>query len=176
MNWLQQLSDWFGSLKAWYTVRPWERAIRVRYGRWTVEIGPGLHLRIPLLDQVFVQNVRLRVLNLPVQTVTNSAGETTTLSGVVSWRIRDVRVMYQRLHTPEDWILNTVLAALAEAVYESREPMSPKAAGEIAAALIMGPARDVGMEIEQVSVTDLAKVRTYRLITGEGNSGWSWSK
>lgn len=120
--------------------------------------------------------MRLRVLNLPVQTVTNRAGETTTLSGVVSWRIRELGAMYERLHTPEDWILNTVLAALAEAVYESREPLSPKLAGEIAAALLIGKARDVGMEIEQVSVTDLAKVRTYRLINGEGNSGWSWSR
>jgi regulator of protease activity HflC (stomatin/prohibitin superfamily) len=177
MNWLQQLADWIKGLKCWYIVQPWEAAIRVRAGKWVVAIGPGLHLRIPFFDQVFIQNVRQRVLNLPVQTVTTRAGETITLSGVVNWRIADVARIYEKLQAPEDWIYNQVLAAIAEAVFESSGEVIPKEVGEKAQTmLVAGRDAQMGIEIVSVSVTDIARVRTYRLITGEGNTGWSWDR
>lgn len=176
MNWLQQIADWIAKLKCWYVVRPWEQAIRVRCGKWIVSVLPGFHFRIPFIDEVLIQNVRLRVLNLPVQTVTNKSGETVTLSGAVRWRISDVRMIYEKLHTPEDWIYNTVLAALAEAVFESNGDATPLKLGVAATKVLVSGSPGLGLEIECVSVTDFARVRTYRLISGEGNTGWTWSR
>ena len=176
MNWLQQIADWIARLKCWYTVRPWEQAIRIRCGKWVTAISSGFHLRIPFLDEVFTQNVRMRVLNLPVQTVTTRDGVCVTLSGAVKWRISDVRLIYEKLHTPEDWIYNTVLAAVASAVYESQAAaLTPSAVGE-AAEISLGETAEMGLEIEGVSLTDFAIVRTYRLISGEGNTGWTWNR
>ena len=176
MNWLQQIAEWLNRVRFWYTVRPWERAIRVRCGRWIVAISPGLHFRIPLLDEVFCQNVRQRVLNLPIQTATTTNGKAVTLSGAVRWHIADVELIYQKLHTPEDWIYNTVLAALAEVIFSATTVLSPQSVGELATAKVQDDSRAMGLEIEAVSITDFAMVRTYRLISGEGNSGWSWNR
>jgi len=176
MNWLQQLAEWFGRFKCWYIVRPWEMAIRVRLGRWTATVPPGFHIRLPLVDEVFVQNVRLRVVNLPVQTVTDKQGTTITLSGSVRWRVSDVRQLYEKLHTPEDWIYNTVLAVLAEAVFESDGELAPIELGKKASGVLKEQSNDSGIEIDCVSVTDFARVKTFRLISGEGNTGWSWTR
>lgn len=174
-NWLQQIADWFHRLAFWFVVRPWERGITVRCGRWVLDMVPGIHLRLPFLDEVFVQNVRVRVLNLPVQTVTNRSGETITVSAIVRWRIADVRLMYDKLHNPEDWIYNVVLSAIAGAVYETTSAAELTQIGE-AATKALAEAETVGIEIQGVAITDIARVRTYRLITGEGNTGWSWSR
>jgi regulator of protease activity HflC (stomatin/prohibitin superfamily) len=171
MSWLQQLAEKLAGLKFWYCVRPWERAVRVRCGRWAEQTGPGLRLRIPFLDEVFVQNIRQRVLNLPVQTVTTRDGKTITISGVVNWSIADVLKMYQQLHAPEDWILNTVLAAIAETLSTAEGELTPATVGAAATLRLADDAKArVGLAIEGVTITDMARVRTYRLITGEGNS------
>lgn len=175
MNWLQQLAEWIRGLKCWYIVRPWEQAIRVRCGRWIASVEPGLHIRIPFLDEVFIQNVRVRVLNLPVQTVTSKAGITVTLSAVVCWRISDVQLIYEKVHNPEDWIYNVTLSTVASAVFDADRSVTPKQIGEAATRGLID-AGELGMEIQSVAITDFAMVRTYRLISGEGNTGWSWSR
>lgn len=176
MNWLQQIAEWFNKIRFWYTVRPWEQAIRVRCGRWTKSISPGLHLRFPILDEVFCQNVRQRVLNLPVQTVSIKSGQAVTLSGAVRWRISDVSRIYHMLHTPEDWIYNTVLSAIAAVVFDASAEVSPQKVSELATLAVQSESVRMGLEIEAVSITDFAMVRTYRLISGEGNTGWTWNR
>lgn len=175
MNWFEHLTGWIGRMKCWYFVRPWEAGILVRCGRWVTPVGPGLHVRLPFFDEVFVQNTRLRVLNLPVQTVTARDGRTFTLSGSVRWRIADVHLAYEKLHTPEDWILNAVLATIAEAIHTESEPPTPSSVSA-AAERRLAEARELGLEIDGVAVTDFVAVRTYRLITGEGNTGWTWNR
>lgn len=174
-NWLQQIAEWIKGLRCWYIVRPWEQGINVRCGRWVFNATPGFHIRLPFLDEVFIQNVRLRVVNLPVQTVTNKEGLTTTVSAVVSWRIADVRKLYEKLHTPEDWIYNTALSAVAEVMFSTTGETDPKSIGD-AAAKALADGRALGIVIESVAITDFARVRTYRLISGEGNTGWSWNR
>lgn len=177
MTWLQQLSEWLARASFWYTVRPWEQAIRVRWGKWVATIGPGIHLRMPFIDQIFAQNTRERVLNLPIQTVTTTRDEAITFSVVVRWRISDVRLLYETVHTPDDWIFNIVLAATSEAIYSAAEGYTPKKIGTAAAAEIAKmDTAGRGIEISSVSMIDFAKVRTYRLISGDGNTGWSWNR
>jgi regulator of protease activity HflC (stomatin/prohibitin superfamily) len=177
MTWLQQISDWFASAKFWYLIRPWERAIRVRFGNRVVAVGPGIHFRFPLVDQIFAQNIRQRILNLPIQTVTTRLGDAITFSAVVKWRISDVRRIYETLHTPEDWIFNVVLAATSDAIYNAADGYTPQSISEQATATIaQSDAADRGLEIEGVAIIDFAKVRTIRLISGEGNSGWTWNR
>lgn len=195
MTWLQQIAQWLGTLRIWFTVMPWERAIRVRFGKRVTRLEPGLHFRIPFADETYQQNVRLRVLNLPVQTVTNLLGQTVTLSGVVRWRVSDIGLLYDQLHSPEDWILNTALASLASVVFDAEQVLSQRIGGDAPAPAAesvrispMGLSRMasarfqeanpslMGLEVESISITDMARVRTYRIINGEGNVGWSWSR
>lgn len=175
MNWLQQLGEWLSRLRFWFTVRPWESGIDVRCGRWIYDLQPGVHLCIPFFDEVFVQNMRLRVLNLPVQTVTNRSGDTVTLSAIVRWRIANVRLIYEQLHNPEDWIYNAVLSAIATTVHEMTTAVDVASIGQAATAALKD-AHQVGIEIQGISITDIARVKTFRLITGEGNAGWSWNR
>ncbi len=174
-NWLQQIAEWLKGLRCWYIVRPWEEGISVRCGRWVFDALPGLHLRIPFVDEVFVQNTRLRSLNLPVQTVTNREGATITVSAVVQWRISNVKLLYGRVHVPEDWIYNTALSAIAEVMFGMGIDSDPKSIGD-AASKALASGIELGLIIESVAITDFARVRTYRLISGEGNTGWSWNR
>ena len=53
----------------WVIVAPWEQGLRVRAGKHVLLLKPGLHVRIPYIDQVFIQSSRLRIVHLAMQTV-----------------------------------------------------------------------------------------------------------
>lgn len=48
-----------------YTVREYERAVVLRYGRYHTEVGPGLHFKIPWIDERVLVNVSEQSLRLP---------------------------------------------------------------------------------------------------------------
>lgn len=150
----------------WVSVMPWESAIRVRCGRWVVLLRPGFHLKLPVLDLVYKQSVRMRVMNTPVQTITTNDGKTITLSAAIGYSISDIRKLYDTLHHPEDTIINLVLSSLAN--YVAEHPAmhcNPKAIAEAAAEDI--DLASYGLSDVQVYVTDFAFVRTFRLINDQ---------
>ena len=48
-----------------YTVREYERAVVLRFGRYHTEVGPGLHFKIPWIDERVLVNGSERCLRLP---------------------------------------------------------------------------------------------------------------
>ncbi|KKK49025.1 hypothetical protein LCGC14_3139220, partial [marine sediment metagenome] len=59
MNWLNTLFQKIYELFNWfYTVVPWERAMRVRFGKHMKIMQPGIHVQIPFIDKVFLMNIR----------------------------------------------------------------------------------------------------------------------
>lgn len=169
MNWLSQVAAYIGRLRFWFTVRPWERALRVRLGSRVREFGPGIHVRVPWFDEVLVMNVRIRTCNLPNQSVTAKDGTTITASAVVMWRIVDIEKLWRQLCSPEDWIYNTALPAIAQAITEqSGKALNLGAVGDAALnALLM--AKEHGLEVIQVGVTDLVRAPAFRLIQDQHN-------
>jgi len=58
--------------KSWYTVEPSEKAVVLRFGRYTTTSEPGLHFMIPFVDSVLKADTRERSLRLPVNRDENS--------------------------------------------------------------------------------------------------------
>lgn len=110
----------FGQIfQSWAIVAPWELALRVRLGRHVRQLQPGVHLRIPFVDTVHKQSVRLRVTNLRTQTVVTKDGRPLTLAGTLGYAVADIERLYQTLHHAEDTIENIAQQALAGIAEES---------------------------------------------------------
>ena len=75
MSWLSSIFGFFRSFQCWVTVAPWEAGLRVRYGTKAFLLNPGLHWRIPFLDRIFIQPVRLRTIEPPTITLTTKDGK-----------------------------------------------------------------------------------------------------
>lgn len=153
-----------GLFKWWISVMPWESGLRVRLGRWVKVLGPGVHLKLPMVDTAFKQSVRMRVSTLPVQTLTTRDGKTVTLSAAVGYSVRDILRLYNGLHHAEDTIGNLVLSAIGEFVHQHRaEDCSPATVQRAVAGTI--ELERYGLADVHVYITDFAFVRTFRLIS-----------
>jgi hypothetical protein len=166
---LKQISQIF---TWWVSVSPWEQALRVRLGKHVCRLEPGPHLRIPFVDVVFVQSVRLRVASMGMQTVMTKDRKALSVGAAVGYAIENIEQLYQTLHHAQDTITNLAELAIAEAVANrNADELTPKLLSEAATASI--GLRDFGLSSVSVRVTDFAFVRTYRLIsdTRWGNHG-----
>lgn len=153
----------FNAVKFWIIVQPWEQGLRVRFGRFVKQLKGGLYFRIPYIDSLYIQSVQLRVIQLPMQTLTSKDLKTITINGVIGYSICDVEKLYKTLYHPEFTLSNLAMSELAEFIYHNcLADIKPKAI-EMAVSKKLH-AGDYGIKIKYFRLTSFAVVRTYRLI------------
>lgn len=102
MNFVRDILGFVRSLLAWwFVVEPWEQAIRVRFGKNVRLFEAGIHVKIPFFDVVYTQNVRRRISDIPLQTMTTMDGKTMTIHGSIGYKILDVMKLHMTLHDAE---------------------------------------------------------------------------
>lgn len=141
---------------SFYTVQPYERAVLLRFGKSYATAPPGLHFKIPLVDQVLVASMEEHSLNLPFgvrggrpDEPGRSEEETLTLTGdlnaasvewTVQWKVTVPQDYLFSFHDPADPLyMERVITTAARTVmnrligdYSIDEVLTEKR-GEIAA-------------------------------------------
>ncbi len=75
-----------------YVVKPHERALVTRFGRIVGgPIGPGLHVKLPLIEGAHIVDTRLKLLRVEPQGVLTKTGKPLLVDAFVAWRVRHVR-------------------------------------------------------------------------------------
>jgi regulator of protease activity HflC (stomatin/prohibitin superfamily) len=167
MNTLWTILQRLGNLLIWWTtIMPWEQAIRVRFGSRQSLLGCGLHWRIPYVDQIYRQSVRLRLTCLPIQTLSTLDGKTITLAGTFAYRIVDLAKLYNTIHHAETTVQFMAMSRIAAFVHSSSsKDCGPKAIEDALKATI--DVAQYGLESDGVKIVDYATVKTYRLINDQ---------
>lgn len=169
---LSQLLTGLKNLLTWWvTVAPWEQSVRVRLGKHVRLLRPGVHIRFPILDRIYVQSIRLRSADIPIQTITTKDGHTLTTGGNLLYEIVDVLRLYETLHHAQEALTDMVAAAIAEAVHGFiREECTPTTVQERVSGKL--DLARFGINQTSVHITDFAFVKTYRIIKDDKRQGW----
>jgi len=164
MEAFKQILEYFSKLFQWWIIiSPWEKAIRVRFGKNLKLLEAGTHFRIPLFDIIYLHSVRLRVVRMAPQTVTTKDGLTITISVVCGYSIKDVQKLHLKLFQPESTISNMIMGEVSTYIFS--HVVKECVPSEIEkAALNKLEGSDYGIKYEYVRVTTYAIVKTYRLI------------
>lgn len=164
---MNQIKDFFeyifNSIKIWIIVQPWQQGIRVRKGSTIKKLSGGIYFRIPYIDSIYIQETRLRVASLPIQTLTSKDLKTVTLSGSIGYSIRDLETLYNSLYHPETTISNMAMSEMSDFVFKNNiADINPSCIEE--AVLAKLNAENYGLHFEYFRITSFAVVRTLRLI------------
>lgn len=163
MNWLSEIFGFFKSFQFWIVVAPWESALRIRLGRTAEVLSPGPHWRIPFVDRLFVQSVRLRTITDSGQTVTTRDGKTLTISLAVSYAIEDISKLYGAVSNPECTLFNQIQGGVAKIVSQGLSGELTKEDVETGA-LIGIPTEAWGLGSVRLVVTSFVYSRAFRLL------------
>lgn len=149
----------------WVMVAPWEQALRVRAGRHVKRLTPGVHLRIPFLDTVHVQSVRLRLATMSMQTVMTRDRRALTVAGALGYAVGNIEQLYQTLHHAEDTLTNLSMTAVAEcAALEDADALTPEKLARLSTEALAFTTK-YGLVDVSIRITDFAFLRTYRLVS-----------
>lgn len=166
MSWFTAFLHRFSeAFKWWFVLQPWEQALRVRAGRWITKFEGGVHFCIPYLDAIFKQNCRLRITDIPQQTITNASEETLTIAGALQYRVADVEPLYNTLHMAEETISQTVMSLVADYIAVNTGDKCDPDSVQIHVNNSLDLGR-YGLTEVRFLLTDYARVRTYRIIMG----------
>lgn len=97
-------------------VSAWEQGIRLRFGRITALLQPGLHAFWPLVGEIHVEEVMIDVNTTPSQTVEDAEGEPVTFSLALKYRISDLAKMWSSIQDHENTVVNEITASAASLV------------------------------------------------------------
>lgn len=164
MGSIRELLDYILNVfKFWIIVQPWERAIRTRFGKGQKLLKGGIHFRIPFMDTFYIQCVRLRVVNLPMQNLTSKDLKTVTVNGSAGYEIDNIEILYNTMYEPESTISNIIMGTIADYVYAHNildiTPLDIE--NEVIKKLNL---KKYGLNVSYFKMVNFAVVRTFRLI------------
>lgn len=165
MSFLQQLIELLKSLLMWWViVEPWEQAVRVRFGKNVSLLHTGVHFKLPLFDVFYKQNVRRRVCDIPLTTLSTSDGVTISVHSSLGYAVRDVLKLHNTLQDAELAVKQEALGCVSRFV--TSHTAAECAPGAITA--YVGQTIDLekyGLAEVDFFVSGFVRgVRTYRLI------------
>lgn len=152
----------------WAIVTDFERGVVLRFGVFHRELGPGFHWLIPFaVEDLLVDNVVPRTMNLGAQSLTTKDGAQIGLGIIITARINDVRKAILEVEHLDDAVRDSCYAEVAHVVHSHTwdELQSDDVDDELLKAC-RKRARSYGVEVMRVQLSDLAKTRTYRLMQG----------
>lgn len=157
INFLSKIFQW------WIIIMPWEQGIFVRAGKNSKVITKGIYFKIPFLDSVYIQTVRKRVIDVPLQTMSSKDNDTITVRSVLSYQISNIDKLYNTLSHPEMTLQGIVMSKIGEYINENNsKDILIKELEEVISKEINK--EDYGLSGLEVNITNFAKVKTFRFI------------
>lgn len=163
MNIKETLQFIFNSFKFWFIVNPWENAIRVRFGNRQKLLKEGLYFRIPHFDRVYTEEIRLRIMTMPIQSISTKDKITLTIKCAIGYKITDVMKMYNTIHQPETTLSNISMDRITNYLL-SVDAKDLDINNLISSVLEKLNETDYGISFDYVKIVSLCEVKTYRLI------------
>src|SRR3990167_9601576 len=98
----------------WVVIAEWESGLLVRLGKNSRVLAPGIHLRIPFLDRIYVQSIRLRTISFSGMQCVTKDGKTAVVGASISFSVSNVKDLYDSCSTPE-YTLETQIQQIGRA-------------------------------------------------------------
>jgi membrane protease subunit HflK len=148
-----------------FIIEAYEAGAVLRFGKYHRGVDPGIHWKIPFVERVIEIVACTTTMRLPPQTLTTADGKSVVVTAIVRYNVRDVKPYVTDIYDQHDALGDVTMGAIREAVRSAtlEQLASAPPEKEIATSVRRKVGR-YGIEVEAVTFSDLAAVRSFRLI------------
>ena len=171
-----KLIDWiisiWGQLIPYCIVNQQNKALRLRFGKYHEILEPGIHFKIPFFDEVFDQHVLWTTHSMPAQSLTTKDAKDVVVKGIIKYKILDYKTYTLEVYDATDAISDMTQGIIFDIVKSKTwdELQHEDLKKEITRRARL-EAKRWGIEIETVTLSDLAKIKSIRLLNDGGSIG-----
>lgn len=169
MTWIESILSRLAELWPWSRVKPWQRAVRSSFvpfgGIRVMVLEPGIARSIPWFDTLEIRDVQEDTWNLPTQSVTTKDDVAVTFSANFAYEIDDVRASVVNVREFQSSLQDLGMMHLAKRVRDMTWPELLAEQTDLEKSLrgtLTTRAKEWGVKITQVGITDLVKARQFR--------------
>jgi regulator of protease activity HflC (stomatin/prohibitin superfamily) len=144
----------------------YDRGVRLRLGNpCGKELGPGLHWKIPFADNILSHMVKATTINLLEQTVTTKDYKSIVVKAVMKYEVSDVSTLLLEVNSAADALTDMVQGIIRDKIIDKNwnECNTQVLIGEISKRA-KGEAKKWGLTILEITLTDLAEMKSIRLL------------
>lgn len=171
-----KLVEWLISI--WDKLLPYiiivqqDKGLRLRFGKFKEILDPGIHFKIPFFDYISEQTTVWTTHSMPSQSLTTKDGKDIVIKGIIKYKISDFKTyaleVWDAIDAISDMTQGIIFDIVKNRTWEElqhddlKNHITRKARQE---------AKRWGIEIETVTLSDLAKIRSIRLLNDLGSIG-----
>jgi regulator of protease activity HflC (stomatin/prohibitin superfamily) len=162
---IEIITNWWLQLTPIIIIRDYEEAVLLRFGKFKTVLKPGMHFKIPLFDEVIDQHVVVTTLSLDAQSLYTLDKQNIVVKGVIKYKISDVKTFLLEVYDAQD-ALSDMSSSIIKNVIMSMtlDECTDSELDNTLTKKVRVEARKWGVEVQQVTLTDLAPIRSFRFI------------
>lgn len=162
---VELIVQWIDQLLPVVIIPSYEEGVHLSFGKFKKVLTPGIHLKIPFFDEILRQHVVVTTLSLPAQSLYTLDKQNFVVKGVIKYKIADVKTFLLEVYDATDALSDMTLSIIKNIVISlpAEKCIDPEL-DNILTKKARVEAKKWGVEIQQVTLTDVAPIRSYRLI------------
>lgn len=162
---VELIISWIDQLLPVVIVPSYEEGVQLRFGKFRKVLHPGIHFKIPFGDEILRQHVVVTTLSLPAQSLYTLDKQNLVVKGVVKYKIADVKTFLLEVYDAKDALSDMTMSIIKNIVISvSAEKCIDPELDNLLTKKARVEAKKWGVDIQQVTLTDVAPIRSYRLI------------
>jgi len=161
------VKEFYYMLVPFCIVEEYNHAIVLRFGKFRRELEPGFHWKIPIGDNVLETRKTTTTWNVRPQTLTTKDGHNVVISAVIKYQVMDPKVFLLSVENAVDAIGDLTQGKLKELIVNRTWEECKRIKDSEIKRKVESEAKDWGIKIHLVTITDLAITRSIRLIQNQ---------
>lgn len=147
-------------------INHYDRGVRLRFGKPRGVLEPGFHWKIPLIDQIDSHMVKTTTLNLPEQSLTTKDNQQIVIKVALKYEVKDVQQLLLEVSGPVDALSDMACGIVRNKIIirEWKDCQEDQLLTDISRAIKV-EAPKWGLSVVSVTITDLALMRSIRLLS-----------
>ncbi len=149
-------------------IMQYEKGVVFRVGKFIGVKEPGLHWKIPFFDVISNYTVVTTTITLPPQSLTTRDGKSIVVRAQIKYKICDLSKYAVDVYDTTDALSDTTCGIIHDIVADTDwHVLRSKSLKSTLTSEVQPQALDWGIDVAQVTITDLAEMRSYRLFNSD---------
>jgi regulator of protease activity HflC (stomatin/prohibitin superfamily) len=160
---IEIITRFWNDILPFIIVEQWNEAIHLRLGKYHRTLKAGIWIKIPFFDSIIETAVITQTVNLPAQTLTTLDEQGIVLKALIRYRVVNVKNYLLNVMHANDVLVDTTMGMIRDIV-ELTTWADLIDVNEQITAEVKEFVEKWGIEIEKITITDLAIVKTFRIL------------